>query len=606
MLSSVRRALTFLTPLQRIRFYVLIASRALVSVFDLAGILAIGFLATSIALFLTEGSDPGRTIEMGPLSISAISAQTLPVTSIAILALFVGKALLSILLTHQLAHFLARIESFSAKRIAESAFGKGVEASRKHSRDEILFATQSGSPSAFGGLLNSVGTFFAEGFLFILVLSSFLAVDLLAAVGAILYFGMIGLLIQYFIGKRLEATSAKIAQNSVVSTRSLLDLSEVARETAILGKQGFFTEKLFQSRLASSGASANQMILTGLPRHIVETALLVGISIFVLSQSMTEDFANSAATIGIFLAGGLRLTAALLPLQSAILTIKQSVLAANLALDFLDSPLPRECEPPSEGTMPASSKPLGVKVAGLHFHYSESKFEVLKEVNFEITPGSQVAFIGPSGSGKSTLADIVLGLLEPSRGSVQLDGRPPKNLISVQPGILGYVPQQPGMVTGTIRDNIALGVEPSEVDQKRLLSAISDAHLEDLIESLDQGVYTDLGKRKDQLSGGQLQRIGLARALYTKPSLLVLDEATSALDAESESQINAALNEMRGRVTVILIAHRLNTVQHSDEVFLLEDGRVSDSGTFQQLAARNSRVNKLASLMSIGPDKDAV
>lgn len=606
MLISVRRALKFLTPMQRLRFYVLISLRSLVSILDLAGILAIGFLATSIALFLTEGSDPNRIIEIGALKLSAISAQTLPMTSVAILFLFAAKATLSIVLTYQLAHFLARIEAKAAKLISGSAFGSGLEAVGKHSRDDILFATQSGSPSAFGGLLNSVGTLFAEGFLFILVLSSFVAVDPVAAVGAILYFGVIGLLIQYFIGKKLEATSAKIAENSILSTQSLLDLSEVVRETSILNKQEFFTEKLFQSRLASSGASANQMILTGLPRHIVETALLIGISVFVLSQTMAGDFTNSAATIGIFLAGGLRLTAALLPLQSAILTIKQSVLAANLALDFLDPLIPIGSPSPPIRASVRVSGPLGVKVSGLSFSYGNSNFEVLREVEFEISPGDQVAFIGPSGSGKSTLADIVLGLLEPVSGSVQLDGHPPKRLIAAQPGILGYVPQQPGMVTGTLKDNIALGVHPSDVDQKKLLKAISAAHLDDLIESLHQGVNTNLGKRKDQLSGGQLQRIGLARALYTQPSLLVLDEATSALDAESENQINAALNEMRGRVTVILIAHRLNTVQHSDKVFLLEDGRVSDSGTFQELVAKNLRVQKLARLMSIGEDTGGV
>ena len=157
------------------------------------------------------------------------------------------------------------------------------------------------------------------------------------------------------------------------------------------------------------------------------------------------------------------------------------------------------------------------------------------------------------------------------------------------------------MVSGTIVDNIALGIAADEVDSGRLEKAIKDAHLLDLIDSLPDGLGTDIGKRRDELSGGQLQRIGLARALYTQPSLLLMDEATSALDADSENEINRALDGMRGKVTVILIAHRLNTVQRSDVVFLLEEGRITASGTFPELLRTNQSVQKLAQLMSIDP-----
>jgi ABC-type multidrug transport system fused ATPase/permease subunit len=155
------------------------------------------------------------------------------------------------------------------------------------------------------------------------------------------------------------------------------------------------------------------------------------------------------------------------------------------------------------------------------------------------------------------------------------------------------------MVSGSIRENIALGVEKSKIDESKLQKAVQDAHLTELIEALPEGLDTDLGKRRDELSGGQLQRIGLARALYPQPSLLVMDEATSALDANSENEINKALDEMRGKTTVLLIAHRLNTVQRSDVVFLVEGGSITASGTFAELRSKNKTVENLASLMSI-------
>jgi ATP-binding cassette subfamily C protein len=235
----------------------------------------------------------------------------------------------------------------------------------------------------------------------------------------------------------------------------------------------------------------------------------------------------------------------------------------------------------------------------LSFTYKGSGSQTLRDVGLHIPGGSQAALIGMSGAGKSTLADLILGLLEPSKGTVSIEGLKPSELISKQPGVLGYVPQKPGMISGTIAQNIALGIEPVNVNQAWLRDAISAAHLSDFIDSLPEGLETDIGKRKDELSGGQLQRIGLARALYSRPKLLVMDEATSALDAESENKINIALDEMRGKVTVILIAHRLNTIQRSNVVFLMEQGVIEASGTFQELLKSNSTVKNLANLMAI-------
>jgi ATP-binding cassette subfamily C protein len=164
------------------------------------------------------------------------------------------------------------------------------------------------------------------------------------------------------------------------------------------------------------------------------------------------------------------------------------------------------------------------------------------------------------------------------------------------------VPQKPGLVSGTIANNVALGVDQELIDEKRVLECLSRAHLSDVIEGLPEGINSDLGKLQDSLSGGQAQRLGLARALYNRPGLLVMDEATSALDAESEAQIAKALDDLRGSVTVVLIAHRLNTIQHADKVFLIEQGRVSDRGTFKELVRRNKSVERLVELMEIRKD----
>ena len=598
-LSVARRTLGFMSQKERLKFFTFLFFRALVALFDLVGILAIGFLATSMALVITQGSDSNREIEFGSITLPAMNVESLPAIAGLILLLFLSKAVISILLTRQLAHFLARIEARAARVIAENAFGKGLEGARTNSREDILYAVQSGSPSAFNFVMNSIGTLAAEGFLFALVLIAFTVVNPAVALGAILYFGIIGFLIQFFLGRVLHSTGMKLTKSTVEANSGLSDLGEVIRESAILGRQDYFFDRILQSRLGASGSSATQFVLSGMPRYIVETSLIIAIAVFIIFQASSGDLASSAATIGIFLSGGLRLTSSVLPLQGALLIIKQAIPAANRALDLLDTPRMSNIRASNSQESNITSEPLTVSSKNLTFRYISNETDTIRGISFEILKGSQAAFIGVSGAGKSTLADLILGLLVPTTGEVLVNGVLPTDLIERHPGILGYVPQKPGMISGTISQNIALGVDPSEIDRQRLSQAISDAHLTDLIDSLPMGLETDIGKRKDELSGGQLQRIGLARALYSNPKLLVMDEATSALDAESENEINKALDEMRGKVTVVLIAHRLNTVQRSDKVFLMEQGTISAFGTFQELLRENETVKHLAQLMSI-------
>jgi ATP-binding cassette subfamily C protein len=589
----------YLSSKEKTRYYLLVTLRALVGLLDLVAILAIGLLSASIALYLTRDDSREGAISLGPLAFPSLGLEFIPVVGIMVLGLFISKAFVSIYLTHRLAHFLAKVEARSSRELAEKAFGNGIEGLRQNSMNDILYAVQVGSPGVFNILLNSVGVLVAEGFLFFIVIITFALLSPWVALVALLYFALIGLLIQYFIGRKLEQSSQKITESYIVSTGGLLDLGEVIREATTLEKKHFFLDKIYEARLTSSRNIANQLVLQGAPRHIVETALVLGISVFIFSQSLTGDLSAGAAIIGAFLAGGLRLTAALLPLQSAFLSIKQALPSVSRAFHFLDFEKPANQSRMKIKAREGTGAPVSVKAKDVSFSYAGAGRPAVTKVSFEINPGDQVAFIGPSGAGKSTIADLILGLVKPTEGEILLGAIKPEEWITSNPGLIAYVPQRPGMVSGTIAENIALGVSSKDIDSQRLDMAINDSHLKETLAELKYGKDTDLGKRKDSLSGGQLQRIGLARALYMQPKLLVMDEATSALDAESENEINKALDEMRGKVTVVLIAHRLNTVQRADQVFFIEKGQLRASGTFPELIKKSESVKRLAKLMEI-------
>jgi ATP-binding cassette subfamily C protein len=351
--------------------------------------------------------------------------------------------------------------------------------------------------------------------------------------------------------------------------------------------------------------------LGGMPRYVVETALMLGVVMFVGVQFVTGQLASGLVIVGVFLTGGVRIMASLLPLQNAAANAKtqaeQSLLAHQLLQEVEETSGKSddaEVTPPTTSRRPSARAGSGLSVTlkKVDYRYPGSTTLALKKISLSIEAGQHVALIGPSGAGKTTLVDLILGLLEPTAGTVQIGqqvldarNRLPDNLVA-------YVPQSPGMVSGTIAENVALGTPPEEIDTERVAEALRSAHLTEFVNSLPEGIFTSVGSQGNSLSGGQIQRLGLARALYVKPKLIILDEATSALDASSEAFISQSLKDLGKDVTVIVIAHRLSTVQHSDVVFVVDGGEVVASGSFSHLRKTVPMVAEYVRLMSFGED----
>jgi ABC-type multidrug transport system fused ATPase/permease subunit len=214
-----------------------------------------------------------------------------------------------------------------------------------------------------------------------------------------------------------------------------------------------------------------------------------------------------------------------------------------------------------------------ISISRISYHYPDSEGDVLNDTSLTIPKGKTVAFIGSSGAGKTTLADIILGLLKPQLGHIYADDMDIENHLSTWQRNIGYIPQVIYLSDDTIRNNIAFGVRPSDIDDEAVLKAAKDAQLMDFLETLPDGLDTKVGDRGVRLSGGQRQRIGIARALYHDPEVLVLDEATSALDNETETAVMKSIDSLHGQKTMLIIAHRLSTIRNADVIYEIENGK---------------------------------
>jgi len=599
MFAAARETLSLLTRRERIIYGLIVGARALIGFLDVLGILLVGVVAALGAGQFVGGGKP--------LSFHGVTLPTLDQTGllwlvVIVLLVFVVKAVLAIGLSRVLTAFVSRIEARNVQRLTVQLLRGTLENVRRMSKADVQFALTESSKWTFTGLLNNVASIFVEGFLLLLLAVSFLVVDPVVALFALLYFGVIVVGMQLGIARILKRAGEDAAASTVQTVGLVSDTVDSFREISVLGRHQLYLDRLDASRTRLARSAGTLAFLGGMPRFVVETALMLGVVLFVGQQLLANHLTDGLGVLGVFLGGAVRIMGAILPLQTAVAALKvnteQSAQARGLLSELKAGAAAAGRSDAVVPAAPADDGPLGVELADLRYRYPGEGADALHGVSLSVEPGAFVALIGPSGAGKSTLAELVLGLALPTGGTVRVGGVEPLALRAAVPGAVSYVPQRPGMVSGTIAENVALGIDDDAIDRDRVHEVLRFAQLEDLVRSLPNGIDTSMGKQSDAFSGGQLQRIGLARALYAQPRLLVLDEATSGLDAGTESIISRSLQELRGSTTLIVIAHRLSTVQHADTVFVVEQGRLTASGDFPTVRSTVPMVAEYVKLMS--------
>lgn len=610
MIKPFLRSLRLLRPRQRLIFIVLTSARVVTNLLDVLGLMAIGLLGAMLASGLndrTEATFVGFTIPVQ-------SSRDYLWITLLIAVFFLSKSVLATVLLRLSSLFLARAEGKAAVEIAEYIYSGDLSRVMQFSRGDLQFVLTGSSQMALGGLLMSGAAILTEGALFLSVLIVFIFIDPLTATIITLYFMLLVLSFQLLINRRLKRLGQRLAFNSIGVTNTIQDLTLAFREIVVFSRRWFFLDRFGGFRKGFAQDMALHAFLAGLPRFFVETGLMIGVLAIIGFQFLRGNLSEGLVTTAVFLAGGVRMMAALLPLQNALANIKMMGPQAEMAQGLIESARQNDFHAGDGGAegMRSSSSNQGsddavgysVEVRDVTFTHVGSEDPAVRGVALSVAAGSYVAFVGPSGAGKTTLADLILGINTPESGEILVGGLEPAELRKIKPGAISYVPQNPGMVSGTIAENVALGEPAENINSDRVWDALEKAELADFVRALPNGIDSDLGKQSDSLSGGQKQRLGLARALYPNPRLLVLDEATSALDAGTEASISATIEKLEATVTVIVIAHRLSTIQHADLVYVVEDGVISAQGTFNEVRKAVPLIEEYVRLMTIKDEVD--
>ena len=361
------------------------------------------------------------------------------------------------------------------------------------------------------------------------------------------------------------------------------------KEVKLLGREEDFLAKFKQHNTFSAKVGMFHTTLQQLPRLWLELLAVLGLTTIVLSMLFQgRDMSSIMPILGLFAAAVFRLMPTVTRMLGSVQSLRYGApVVETLYNEFkLDSP-----ELYSQASDEIFLFQDELRIESVSFVYPGAKKKSLIDISVSIKSGETIGFIGPSGSGKSTLVDVILGLLYPDKGQIIADNKNINKNLRAWQNQIGYVPQMIYLTDDSLRRNIAFGLSDEEIDNTAVWRAIKAAQLDSYVDELPDGIETIVGERGVKLSGGQRQRIGIARALYHDPSILVLDEATSALDESTEFRVMQTINELHGKKTILLIAHRLTTVKNCDRLYRIENGRVVGEGSPESMLTSNNEVS---------------
>jgi len=570
---------------------------------DLLGVVAIGLLG-ALSVTGLQSKEPGNRvgIALQVLHISNSSFQVqVTLLGFGAVLLLVGRTILSIFFTRRILFFLSRRGATISANLISRLLAQPLLIVQSRTTQETLYAVTTGVSLITLQVLATSIVMVSDLSLLVVMSIGLFVIDPTTAIGTFIVFFLIAYFLYRFMHVRADELGIKNSKFNIASNEKIVEVFSSYRESIVRNRRDYYAREIGKLRFALADVSAEAAFMPYVSKYVIETAVVLGALLIGAGQFVLQDAAHAVATLAIFLAAGTRIAPAVLRLQQGSIQIRGSLSAATPTLDLIDalgnSPMIENVDDSVDTIHEGFVSSIQIENTALT--YPTKLVPAIAEISLMIPPGASVAFVGPSGAGKTTIIDVLLGVLNPSTGSVLVSGLPPLVAVAKWPGAISYVPQDVVIAAGTIRENVALGYPAEAATDELVMRALKIAHLDKFVNELPNGIETQVGERGAKISGGQRQRLGIARAMFTQPHLLVLDEATSSLDGETEASISDAIHALRGSTTVVMIAHRLSTVRSADIVVYLSEGKIISKGTFEQVRNSVPDFDRQAKLMGL-------
>jgi ATP-binding cassette subfamily C protein len=573
--KTYRRLLPYLTRPQRRFMATFIGASMFLSVLD---IVAIGLL--SITLSTVVRNKPVHVPLVGEISGNGLAGIFFFICGLIIL-----KSVLNVIL-----QFIATRQFASYElSFGDALFGAYINApwieriSRNSS--ELVRMADVGVSTITGGFLLPVMTLPSLLATFVAVFGVIVAAQPLTALIALVYFTIVGLILYRWISHRAISAGRRNREYSQQTARLMSEMVQALKEITLRNKSLEVAGQIHSQRLVSTAARSQAYFLGAIPKFIMDGALIGGFLIVGGVEYGIQGMGEAVTAVSVFAVAGFRILPSLVSFQGIVTNAQANLSQIRAVIGDIEASREYVARAEHLSNTPLTQEPSRLTLTDVSFTYPGAHHPALDEISVSVPIGSTLGIVGPTGAGKSTLIDILLGLLEPTGGAIELDGQPLTSVLSGWRSRVGYVPQQVALFNGTIAQNIAL-TWSEEIDEHKVQRALERAHLWDFVQDRKGGMHSAIGEAGIMLSGGQRQRLGIARALYTEPLIVVLDEATSALDTRTEANVSNSIRDLRGETTVISVAHRLSTVKDYDQLCYVEAGRIVARGTFTELVSR--------------------
>lgn len=493
---------------------------------------------------------------------------------IGLMVIYVIKNLYVLLLTYKQNSFITQNRNKMISRVMAEFLNRPYEKYLGADIPTVFRITDSDIPQTFSLILAMLhlASEVVVSFLIFLVL---LWQDVIMTLFIIAIFGIMTLFIIKVLKPKLNKIGAKNQEIQSRIAKWRIQATYGLKDVKVLNREEFFVRNYFETGKVGADVARNYAVLNNLPRLMIETVFIVSILSFIAVYiNGGGDVASIMTTIAAFGVAAIRVLPSVNRINTYITEIAYTEPSLNFVYENLQEGMKTDAmlaERRANSQVEKLKLENQIELSHISFHYPDSDKYIFKDAHMVVPKGKSVGIIGASGAGKSTIVDVLLGLLHAQEGEITCDG---VNIFKNYESWLaqvGYIPQSIYLIDESIRDNIAFGIDRDKISDERIWEVLEEAQLKEFVEELPEGLDTTIGDRGVRLSGGQRQRIGIARALYNDPEILVFDEATSALDNDTEAAVMEAVNSFHGKKTMIIIAHRLNTIEKCDIIYKVEN-----------------------------------